>query len=343
MKRKLPWILMLILCFVGLFYVTKPGDETSLWPTIEPYQVDYLKVSNLHELYYEISGNPKGIPVFVLHGGPGGTCNPDMRRFFNPEKFMIVMHDQRGAGRSKPYAEIRENTTQDLVEDIETLRKHVDVEKMILFGGSWGSTLALAYAETYPKHVSGMVLRGVFTATQEEIDHFYHGGLRPFFPEVYDKLINALPDPEARPIPDVLFDLISSEDPFTREKYAKLWAWYEFKVSELIVDNDWVVSFFDSDKVLDKIYAFSLIENYYMKNHCFLEEGQLLRNAYKIRQIPTILATGRYDMICPPINAKKLDEQLLNCQLRIVEGSGHWLGDKPMEKTLVEAMKAFEK
>ena len=342
MIRKIPWIFLIIILFIGFYYVTKPKEGGHLWPKMEPYKQDYLHVSDLHELYYEVSGNPHGIPVFVLHGGPGGSCTPEMRRFFNPDKFMIVMHDQRGAGQSRPYAEIRENTTQLLVEDIESLRKHLCVENMILFGGSWGSTLALAYAETYPERVKGMVLRGVFTSTQAEIDHFYHGGVRPFFPEVYDKFIETLPDLEGRSIPDVLFDLITSDDPLTREKYAKLWAWYEIKLSELIVDNDWVVDFFDSDKVLDKIYAFSLIENYYMKNHCFLEERQLLNNAYKIRNIPTILVNGRYDMICPPITARKLDDQLLKCQLRIVEGAGHWMGDEPIEKALLAAMQEFE-
>jgi len=158
-------------------------QDTGLWPSIEPFETGYLQVSDIHELYYELVGNPKGKPVFVLHGGPGGSARPVMRRFFNPEKYKVVLFDQRGAGRSKPYAEIKDNNTWELVEDIERLRKHLNIDKIMIQGGSWGSTLALTYAIKYPEHVTDMVLRGIFTATDEEIDHFYHGGTTGQFPD----------------------------------------------------------------------------------------------------------------------------------------------------------------
>ena len=197
--------------------VIQAGDA-QLWPEIEPYDSDFLKVSDIHRIYYEQCGNRAGKPVFVLHGGPGGSSSPYMRRFFNPAKFRIVLHDQRGAGKSTPFAEIKENNTLLLVQDIEQLRKHLNIDKIILFGGSWGSTLALAYGQTYPEHVSAMILRGVFTATQEEIDYFYHGGVRTFFPEVYVQFVQGLPDPNRHPIPEYLFSLIESTDPDQQAK-----------------------------------------------------------------------------------------------------------------------------
>jgi proline iminopeptidase len=197
---------------LALGIVAGEVGAVELWPRIEPYESGYLAVSDIHEIYYDVSGNPEGRPVFVLHGGPGGSSSPYMRRFFNPERFMIVLHDQRGCGKSKPYGEIRENTTWDLVEDIERLRVLLDVDQIVLFGGSWGSTLALAYAETYPSHVAGMVLRGIFTATQAEVDHFCHGGVGKFFPETYENLIYALPEPYRRPLPAYLYTLIADAD-----------------------------------------------------------------------------------------------------------------------------------
>jgi proline iminopeptidase len=188
-------------------------DEISLWPEIEPFQAGYLKVSDIHEIYYELCGNPKGKPVFVIHGGPGIGCSPYMRRFFNPDKFLIVLHDQRGSGKSKPKAELQENTSQELVEDIERLRRKLGLEKIVLFGGSWGSTLSLAYAETYPDNVDGMVLRGIFFASIEEMDNIWNG-IPKFFPEIAESLRNSLPGYGSNlianrfPIADRLLELI---------------------------------------------------------------------------------------------------------------------------------------
>ena len=317
--------------------VIQAGD-TQLWPQIEPYQSDFLKVSDIHTLYYEQCGNRAGKPVFVLHGGPGGSSSPYMRRFFNPATFRIVLHDQRGAGKSTPFAEIKDNNTQLLVQDIEQLRKHLNIDKIILFGGSWGSTLALAYGQTYPEHVSGMILRGVFTATQEEIDHFYHGGVSAFFPEVYDKFILGLPDPNKRPIPEYLFSLIESDDPAQRAKYSRLWAAYELKICGLEIPDQRV----EDILAMMNPYAFARLENYYMANDCFLEEGQLLKNAPKLKDIPIIMVNGRYDVICPPVNAFRLKQKIPHAKLVLAEGAGHWMGEKPIERELLKAVHQFE-
>jgi len=333
-----PFRLFLLAAFIASPGSSLASGEISLWPEIEPFRTGYLKVSDIHEIYYELCGNPKGKSVFMLHGGPGSGSSPYMRRFCDPEKFLIVLHDQRGAGKSKPYAELRQNTTQNLVGDIERLRKELRLGKIILFGGSWGSTLALAYAETYPENVSGIVLRGVFTATKAEVDHFYHGGVRTFFPEVYDRLLSSLPEPDRRPLPAYLLKLLQSDDPAERKKYGLAWAKYETRVAGLEIP----------DEVVDRIYrehdpyAFALIENYYMANDCFLEKGQLLRDADRIAHIPMTMVNGRYDVICPPVTAYRLHKKLPKSKLIIAEGAGHWMGEKPIERELLKAMAEFE-
>lgn len=313
-------------------------DDIALWPKIEPYETGYLRVSDLHELYYELCGNPDGRPVIMLHGGPGGSSSPYMRRFCNPDKFMIVLFDQRGSGKSKPYAEMRENTTQHLVSDIETLRKHLKLDRIILFGGSWGSTLGLAYAETYPEQVSGMVLRGIFTATKDEIDHFYHGGVKKFFPETYEKFISALPEREPESMPKYLLQLIEQGDSVEVEKYARVWAEYEIKLASLSLPDDELARIMASFNPL----SFGILENYYMAHRCFLEEGQLFRDAVKITNIPLVIVNGRYDMICPPVTAYRLHQVLPNSRLIIVEEAGHWMGDLPVQQALLRAMREFE-
>jgi len=345
MKRQ-PRSFLIFLGIISLFALLlnacqgykSPVEETKPWPPIEPFQSGYLKVSDIHDIYYELSGNSEGKPVFFLHGGPGGSSSPYMRRFCNPEKFLIVLHDQRGAGKSKPYGEIKENTTQNLVEDIERLRKHLKLEQIILFGGSWGTTLGLAYAEAYPENVSAMVLRGVFAATKEEIDHFYHGGVGRYFPETYEKLLSALPEPSKRPLPDYLLRLIMEGDKADKAKYSRAWARYEGRISGLevpaeVIEN-WIRNY--------DPYAFGLFENYYMANGCFLEEGQLFKDVEKISHIPTIIVNGRYDVICPPVTAYRLHKLLPESKLIIAEGAGHWMGEKPIENALLEAMKEFE-
>lgn len=333
-------VIVFMLVLIIMNYFPDEAEESGLWPEIEPFRADYLKVSEIHDMYFELSGNPDGKPVFVLHGGPGGGSSPLYRRFFDPDKFLIVLYDQRGSGLSRPYGELRENTTQHLVEDIEKLRKHLKLDKILLFGGSWGTTLGLAYGETYPEHVNGMVLRGIFMATKGEIDHFYHGGVRKFFPETYEKLETSVPESERGALPRALFKRVQSNNPATRDKYCMIWTKYEYKVGTLHTPDDLLASLDQVDP--EEFFAFSLFENYYMDNGCFLEEGQLLKNADKIRHIPIYLVNGRYDMICPPISAYRLHKKLPESRLIIAEGAGHWLGDRPVEKAVLEAVQAFE-
>ena len=315
-----------------------PEGDIDLWPEIEPYETGYLRVSDIHEIYYELCGNPDGVPVFVLHGGPGASSSPYMRRFFDPAKFLIVLHDQRGCGKSRPFGEIKENTTQDLVGDIERLRTHLKLGKIILFGGSWGTTLGLAYGEAHPESVCGMLLRGLFTATQAELDFYYNGGVRMFFPEAYDEFIATLPDPDRRPLPEYLLDLIQHSDSTAQWRYAKAWTKYEASIGALLPSTEFLAGLESPSPAMARgVYTLGLFENYYMANRCFLEEGQLWRDLGKIRDIPVIVVNGRYDMICPPVAAYRLHRELPKSKLIIAEGAGHWMGDKPVEQALLKA------
>lgn len=330
----------LILGFLlfGLVGVAAAQEDGALWPEIKPDQTGYLRVSPLHEIYYQTAGNPQGQAVMYLHGGPGGGCSPRDFRYFDPKKFHVVLHDQRGSGQSRPHGEIRENTTRDLVEDIEKLRTHLRLDRVVLFGGSWGATLALAYAETYPQNVAGIVLRGVFTATRLEIDHYYHGGTAKFFPEVHRELAASLDHPERHDYPAQLLAKLRSEDPADRDRYARIWFRYEGRIALLKKSDEMVEAFLrDNDP-----YAMALIENYYMANACFLEEGQLLKNAGRLVGIPTVIINGRYDMICPPVTAERLHRLLPQSTLVIVPEAGHAAFEPGIQAELVKAMRRFE-
>ena len=257
--------------------------------------------------------------MIVLHGGPGGGCWPIMRQFFNPEKFMIVLFDQRGSNRSIPYAEITDNNTWELVEDIEKLRKYLHIDKMMLLGGSWGSTLALAYAEKYPGRVTDMVLRGIFTATDQEIDHFYHGGIAGIFPDAYEELMQSLPDRTIRPLPNYLYSLLIAEDTKLHKPVSDAWLLYEWRISDVYADTAMIKTWMaDNDT-----YAFSLIENYYMANRCFLDQNQLWENLFKIKHIPMTIVNGRFDMPCLVQIAYRLHHSIPGSELVIVEAAGH--------------------
>ncbi len=316
------------------------ANEINLWPKIEPFQTNFVKVSGIHEIYYELCGNSKGKPVFVIHGGPGSGCSSYMRRFFNPDKFLIVLHDQRGCGRSKPNAELRDNTTQELVEDIERLRIKLNLGRIILLGGSWGTTLSLAYAETYPDNVDGMILRGIWLATKEEEYNFWNDIPR-FFPEMSESIINALPD-SILPSSGKMLKLIQSEDQAVRVKYAKLISRFEYKACGLNMKDESLDEYYGDDKNNNEIYVNALLENYYASKGFFLEEGQLMRNIDRIHNIPTIIINGRYDMVCPPFTAYQLHRQLHKSKLIIVEEAGHLMNEKNIEKELLKSMHEFE-
>lgn len=274
--------------------------------------------------------------MFVLHGGPGGMASPEMRRYFNPELWRIVLFDQRGAGRSRPWADLTDNNTPALVEDIETLRKKLGIDEMVLFGGSWGSTLALAYAEAHPEHINGMVLRGIWTATREEIDHFYHGGAARFYPKEYNDLMASIPDADWDYLPAYLSDVLQNGDSLTKKKVADAWLRYEWMISDIRVNPNEVEEFIRTHSS----YGFSLIENYYMANHCFLSEGQLWDDLPKITHIPCIIINGRFDMACTPSIAYRLHERWPGSRLVLVELDGHF--GPGIEKALVEAVKELE-
>jgi proline iminopeptidase len=321
-----------------------PAQEThqagELFPVSEPFDTGLLKVSDLHSISYARCGNPAGKPAFVLHGGPGIGCYPRLTQYFNPKIFHVVLHDQRGAGRSRPAGELRENTTQHLVADIERLREHLKIDgKILVFGGSWGSTLALAYAETHPEQVSGMVLRGVFTGTKTETDNAYAAGAtRQFFPDAVARLEAALPPdcPEFKP--KLLLELFKNGDDAIVRKVGRAWIRFAIKTGKLHATDEQVEQGWgDFDP-----RPGAQIDCHYASNGFFLEEGQLLRDAHKIKDIPITIINGRYDMVCPPITAWRLHQRLPRSKLIIVEEAGHSEGEDGTTRALVEAVAEFE-
>lgn len=332
-------IVFAIVIAAGVPTYAQPGKQIfDYYPAIEPFRTGYLKVDDLHEIYYELSGNPLGHPVMVLHGGPGGGSYPSLRRYHHPEKYQIIVFDQRGAGKSKPYAEVKENNTAALVSDMEKLRAELKVEKMQLFGGSWGSTLALAYAQKHPDRVDSMVLRGVFLARRQDIDYFYHGGTGQYFPEVFATLKSHLPNPDKPNYPRQLLDLLQREDESLRKKVARAWAAYETKCAALETPDSEVNSLLDGSDC----YNFSLLENWYMAHDCFLQEGELLKNAGKLKDIPTVIVHGRYDVICPPSQAYELHKALPGSELVLVESAGHSGSAILMRSALINAIITLE-
>jgi len=331
-SRKILYFLLFII-IMAFSCSREQSKPSALYPPIEPYMAEQLRVSNEHYIYYELSGNQNGQAVFVLHGGPGGGSSPVMRQYFDPEKFLIVLHDQRGAGKSKPRGALHDNNIQELVSDIDKLRLKLGREKIYLFGGSWGSTLALAYAEAHPRNVAGMVLRGVFTATKEEIDHLYHGGVRKFFPDVYTKFARKFMRPDSLLSIPMLMQRVGGYDSLTVVKYSDLWARYELKISSLEMPDETI------DTILEQFdpWDYALLETYYMLNNCFLEENQLLNNIDKIQHIPVTIIQGRYDMICPPISAYRLHKKMPRSKLIIVEKAGHSAFEPGIEEELVKA------
>jgi proline iminopeptidase len=311
-----------------------------LFPDIEPYDSGFLRVSDLHEIYYEQVGNPKGIPILYLHGGPGHGCQPLSRRYYDPGTFRAILHDQRGAGRSRPFGEVRENTTQALVSDIEALRVHLGLPPFILLGGSWGSTLALAYAEAHPEHVAGLILRGVFLATQTEVSSIYveDGAAAAFFPEVYASFWAQTPDVPGKTGPQRILALLESPDEQMRQKVARTWALYEFNLAYLTANVEEIGKDLDANDPL----ALSRIENHYMAHNCFLEEGQLLRDATRLKDVPTVLVNGRYDVLCPPKYAWFLRQRLPQSQLWIIDEAGHAGNEPGIQEALVRAVRTFE-
>ncbi len=292
----------------------------SLYPEIEPYETGRLKVSALHTLYYEQCGNPRGKPVVFLHGGPGGGCNARCRQFFDPDAYRIILFDQRGCGRSTPHAELRENTTWDLVADIERLRAHLGIGRWQVFGGSWGSTLALAYAEAHPEQVTELVLRGIFLLRRWELEWFYQQGCDALFPDAWEKYIEPIPSVERGDLISAYHRRLTHDDPAVRLAAARAWSIWEGSTSFLYQD----AAHIESSGADEFAQAFARIECHYFVHGGFMRsDRQLLEDIDRIRQIPATIVQGRYDVVCPMRSAWDLHRAWPEADLQIVTDAGH--------------------
>jgi len=304
-----------------------------LYPPIEPYDRRMLDVGDGHHVYLEQSGNPDGAPVVVFHGGPGGGCSPTMRRYFEPRHYRIILFDQRGCGRSRPHASVEANTTWHLVRDIELIRKTLSIDKWTVFGGSWGATLALIYAQSHPKAVRQLILRGVFLATRAELDWFYGGGVGRFWPELWQRFQGIIPEKEHDDLIAAYNRRLFSGDPAEEMAFAKAWSRWENALATVRSDGD--------GGVADGHYAraFARLENHYFINRVFLErDGQILEDVGKIDNIPGVIVQGRYDMICPPAASYALARKWKKADLRIIPVAGHALSEPGISRELVRAM-----
>ncbi|GAB3335867.1 prolyl aminopeptidase [Marilutibacter aestuarii] len=309
-----------------------------LYPEIEPFNTGKIEVDDRHTLYFEECGNPDGKPVVILHGGPGGGCSAKMRRFHDPAKYRIVLFDQRGSGRSTPHADLVDNTTWHLVEDIEKLRTRLDIDRWQVFGGSWGSTLALAYAESHPKRVTELVLRGIFMLRRWELEWFYQEGASRLFPEAWSKYVAAIPEVERHDLISAFHRRLTSEDEATRLAAARAWSVWEGATSFLHVDEDFAKSHEDAQFAL----AFARIENHYFIHSGFFEvDDQLLRDAERLADIPGVIVHGRYDVVCPPQNAWDLHKAWPKAKLAITPTSGHSAFEEENIDALIEATDGF--
>ncbi|MCD9005566.1 prolyl aminopeptidase [Luteimonas sp. XNQY3] len=309
-----------------------------LYPAIEPFDAGRLAVDDRHTLYYEQCGNPKGKPVVLLHGGPGGGCSPKMRSFHDPARYRIVLFDQRGAGRSTPHADLVDNTTWDLVADIEKLRMHLGIDRWQVFGGSWGSTLALAYAQTHPRQVTELILRGIFMLRRWELEWFYQEGASRLFPEAWQQYIAVIPESERGDLIAAFHKRLTSDDEATRLAAARAWSVWEGATSFLHIDADFADSHADAQFAL----AFARIENHYFTNAGFFEvDDQLLRDAYRIVDIPGVIVHGRYDVVCPVQNAFDLHQVWPKAELVVTPASGHSAFETENVDALVRATDRF--
>ena len=309
------------------------GTKTAsqyLYAPVEPFDQRMLDVGEGHKVYVEQCGNPAGLPVVVLHGGPGGGCSPAMRRYFDPDKFRIVLFDQRGCGRSRPHASVRDNTTWHLVRDIELIRTTLEIDRWAVFGGSWGATLALIYAITHPERVSNLVLRSVFLMTRSELDWFYGGGAGAFWPDVWRRFTDMIPETEREDLIGAYARRLFSGDLASETRFARAWASWENTLASIGNDGP------GGDSPADFARAFARLENHYFVNHGFLEhDGWIEANLHRIARIPGTVVQGRYDMICPPVTAYRLTSAWPTSSLKIIPRAGHALSEPGISAELV--------
>ena len=309
-----------------------------LYQPIEPYNEFFLKVSKLHTIFVEESGNPKGKPVIFLHGGPGGGSEPIYRQYFDPKKWRIIIFDQRGCGKSLPHAELEENTTWDLVRDIEMIRQYLKIDSWVVFGGSWGSTLSLSYAIKNPKRCKGLILRGIFMLRKIEIDWFYQEGCSYIFPDEWENYLKIIPGNERSNLVNAYYKRLTSKNKKTRIEAAKAWSTWEARTSKLIQTKD-SLHHFDDEKVAE---AFARIECHYFINEGFFKnDGWILENIYKIQHIPNVIIQGRYDVVCPMRSAWDLHKAWNNSNLVIIKDAGHSMLEKSIQSELINYTNNF--
>ncbi|MBX9688778.1 MAG: prolyl aminopeptidase [Candidatus Obscuribacterales bacterium] len=308
------------------------------YPEIEPYRTGMLNVSGGHSLYFEESGNPKGKPIVVLHGGPGGGTQPSYRRLFDPQLYRIIMFDQRGCGRSLPFASLKFNTTWHLVRDIEALRKHCGVEQWAVFGGSWGSTLSLAYAETHPERVTQLILRGIFLGRKSELDWLYQFGASAIFPDYWQQYLEQIPRDERKDMVKAYYKRLTSRNLKVRTAAAQAWSIWEGCSSKLHIDKSLIARNGDAKFAT----AFARIECHYFVNGCFLKsDSQLLDNVDRIRHIPTTIVQGRYDMVCPITSAYHLHQAFPEAEFVVVPDAGHSMSEPGIRSALIKACNKY--
>lgn len=317
----------------------------NLYPELENFEQNSLKVDDLHEVYYEVCGNPTGQPVVFLHGGPGSGCNPTQRRFFDPAYYRIILIDQRGCGRSKPQGAIKQNTTADLVNDIDLIRQALHIEQWLVFGGSWGSTLALSYAQTFPQHVTGLILRGIFLSRPSELQWFL-GDIAHFYPDVWHVLTAYLPANERHDVLAAYSQRIFSDDGTINIPAAQQWNAYENAIMRLIPNVDKDTKTNGQQAPSNEQNAIELararVQIHYIQHDCFVDGDAILKAAPKLAHIPTIIVQGRYDMVCPPKSAWELSCAMPHAEFYMVQDAGHSAMEIGITSALVAATEKFK-
>lgn len=315
-------------------------SDWGLYPPIEPYYTDFLKVSDLHTLYIEECGNPNGKPVVFLHGGPGGGTVPVYRQFFDPQQWRIILFDQRGCGKSRPHAELTDNTTWQLIADIEKIRQHFGIDHWVVFGGSWGSTLALAYAQTHPERCAGLILRGIFTLRPEEIRWFYQSGASYLYPDAWETYLAPIPVEEHDDLLSAYYRRLTHSDRAVQLEAARAWSIWEASTSKLIPDESLVDRFGEESFAI----AFARIECHYFMNGGFFDTpDQIIANADRLRSLPGVIVQGRYDIVCPMKTAWELHRVWPEAEFIVVPNAGHSATEPGITHALIKATDDFLK